>query len=81
MMDISLSGLIGAIVGTVAAAVLYHLFIGRLELKLREREPMRTAEDRDRLEAKLSVMRRAVLATDLFLFAGLGYWLGHQAGG
>jgi len=76
MFDISLAGLIGAIIGTVVAGVNYHLFIGVLERSMREREPAQTAEERDTLDTKLSLMRRLVLTADLFVFAALGYWLG-----
>ena len=76
MMDISLAGLIGAIVGTVIAGVNYHLFIGVLERPMREREPSQTAEERDSLDAKLSLVRRIVLTADLFVFAAVGYWIG-----
>ena len=76
MLDISLAGLIGAIVGTVVAGVNYHLFIGVLERSMREREPTMTAEERDTNEAKLSLIRRIVLTVDLFAFAALGYWIG-----
>jgi hypothetical protein len=81
MMDISLSGLLGAFIGTLVAAALYHLFIGVLDRTLRKRGQTLAAEERDTMEVKLSLVRRVVLTTDLFLFAGLGYWLGHQAGG
>jgi hypothetical protein len=76
MLDISLAGLIGAIVGTVVAGVNYHLFIGVLERAMREREPTQTAEQRDAMGAKLSLMRRFVLTADLLVFAGIGYWIG-----
>ena len=76
MLDISLAGLIGAIVGTIVAGVNYHLFIGVLERAMREREPTRTAEERDAMDAQLSLMRRFVLAADLLVFAGIGYWIG-----
>ena len=76
MLDISLAGLIGAIVGTVVAGVNYHLFIGVLERAMREREPTQTAEERDSMDAKLSLMRRFVLTADLLVFAALGYWIG-----
>ena len=81
MMDISLAGLIGAILGTVVAAVNYHLFIGVLERRMREREQVQTAEERDHTDVRMSLMRRIVLTTDLFVFAASGYWLGDKFGG
>jgi hypothetical protein len=77
MMGISLAGLIGAILGTVVAAVNYHLFIGALERGLRTREQLQTAEERDSMDARMAMIRRIILTTDLFVFAALGYWIGH----
>jgi hypothetical protein len=76
VLDISLAGLIGAIVGAIVAGVNYHLFIGVLEKSMRERSQTQTAEERDTLDTKLSLMRRIVLTADLFVFAALGYWIG-----
>jgi hypothetical protein len=76
VLDISLAGLIGAIVGTIVAGVNYHLFIGVLERGMRKREETLSAEDRDRLDTQMSLLRRVVLAADLFAFAALGYWIG-----
>jgi hypothetical protein len=81
MMGISLAGLIGAIVGTVVAAVNYHLFIGVLEHRLRGREQSQTAEERDHMDKRMSLIRRVVFTVDLFVFAGVGYWLGHEVWG
>jgi len=76
MMNISLAGLLGAIAGTVVAGVSYHLFIGVLEQRMREREQLQTAEERDSFDARMSLVRRVVLTVDLFLFAAVGYWIG-----
>jgi hypothetical protein len=81
MIDISLAGLLGAIAGTVVAGVNYHLFIGVLERSMREREQTQTAEERDSFDRKMSLVRRIVLTTDLFVFAALGYWLGRTIWG
>jgi hypothetical protein len=82
MMDISLGGLIGAVIGTLIAGVNYHLFIGVLERRIRERPLMQTpSEAGDSLDQRLALLRRAVLTIDLLLFAGVGYWLGHAAAG
>jgi len=77
-MDLSLAGLIGAMIGTVVAAVIYHAFIGALDRGLRTRVSSRTAEGRDTAEFHMSLVRRAMLAVDLFIFAALGYWLGRM---
>jgi uncharacterized membrane protein YqhA len=76
MIDLSLAGLIGAMVGTVVAAVVYHLFIGRLERAVRARQTLQKTEERDASDLSLSVVRRVVLAVDVFILAAFGYWLG-----
>jgi hypothetical protein len=81
VLDISLAGLIGAIAGTFVAGVNYHLFIGVLERRMRGREQTQTAEERDSMDVKLSLMRRIVLTVDLFVFAAVGYWIGESVGG
>ncbi len=81
MLDISVAGLIGAIVGTAVAGVNYHLFIGVLERAMREREQTQTAEERDANETKLSLIRRIVLTVDLFAFAAVGYLIGKSVWG
>jgi hypothetical protein len=78
VLDISLAGLIGAIAGTFVAGVSYHLSIGAVDRWMRERAQSQTAEERDRAETTMSLMRRIVLTTDLLLFAGLGYWIGNR---
>jgi hypothetical protein len=81
VLDISVAGLIGAIIGTVVAGVNYHLFIGVLERWMREREHTQTAEERDTSDVKLSLVRRIVLTVDLFAFAAAGYWIGKSVWG
>ena len=77
MMDISLGGLIGAMIGTLIAGVNYHEFIGILERRLREQS--QTPAERDSFDQRMTLVRRVVLTVDLFLFAAVGYWLGHLA--
>jgi hypothetical protein len=74
MINLSLAGLIGAIVGTMVAAIFYHLFIGNLERAMRVRAQSLPEEERG--DFSLSVVRRVVLTLDLMVFAALGYWLG-----
>jgi hypothetical protein len=76
VLDISLAGLLGAIAGTVVAGVNYHLFIGVLDRAMRERAQTQTAEERDTMDVRMSLLRRIVLTVDLFAFAAVGYWLG-----
>ena len=76
MIDLSLAGLIGAMVGTAVAAVVYHLFVGVIERAVRARQ--QSSEQQEPAELSLSIVRRAVLMIDLFAFAALGYWLGQM---
>jgi hypothetical protein len=81
MIDLSAWGLVGAIAGTVVAAVNYVAVIGFVEKSLRAHDRSQTAEERAEFERKIGVMRRSVLALDILLFGGLGYWLGEALGG
>jgi hypothetical protein len=81
MMEISLAGLLGAMVGTVVAAVNYGLVIGFVQNSLRAHDRSQTPEERAAFEGKLAVMRRTVLALDILVFGGIGYWLGQLIGG
>jgi hypothetical protein len=78
MIDLSFAGLIGAILGTAVAAVVYHLFIGNLERTVQAR--IQSLPDDERGDFSLSVVRRVVLTLDLLVFAALGYWLGNMFG-
>ena len=69
MIDLSLAGLLGAIVGTMVAAVNYHVTIGFIERSLRAHEHSQSAEERETFEQKLSLLRRIVLAVDVLVFA------------
>ena len=81
MMEISPAGLLGAVAGTALAGVTYHLFIGVLERSMREREQTQTPEERDSFDRRMSLIRRIVLTTDLFVFAAVGYWIGRTLWG
>jgi hypothetical protein len=76
MLDLSLFGLLGAIAGTAVAAVAYGPLVMRVERGFRARGQPQTADERKTFESELSVLRRAVLAVDILVFAGVGYWVG-----
>jgi hypothetical protein len=78
MIDISLSGLLGAFIGTLVAAAVYHLSIGSIERLLRGRARLKTAEERNRFANEVALLRRAVLTAELAIFAGGGYWLAER---
>jgi len=81
MIDLSLSGLLGAIVGTMVAAFAYGPLAAAVERGVRARAPGENAAERATLEQELSLLRRAVLLGDIIVFAGIGYWLGGMIGG
>jgi curli biogenesis system outer membrane secretion channel CsgG len=77
MIDLSLPGLIGAMVGTAVAAMLYTPLVSLVERGLRTHE----REDVEALEREISILRRAVLAADIIMLGGIGYWLGERIAG
>jgi hypothetical protein len=76
MIEISLAGLVGATVGIVIAAAVYGTVIDAVERWLASRR-----EPDERSGDEITVLRRGVLAFDILLFAGLGYWIGYRIGG
>jgi hypothetical protein len=72
MLDLSLGGLIGAFIGTVVAAA-YAPLVATIERGFRAR--CDAGEQSELLAREMSLLRRAVLAADIAVFAGLGYWL------
>jgi hypothetical protein len=80
MMDLSLAGLIGAVIGTIVAALAYVPLLTFVERGLRSRASAGSADERESFEREASLLRRAVLAADIIVFAGIGYWLGRMIG-
>jgi hypothetical protein len=78
-MDISLAGLIGAAVGTAVSAAIYGRLVERIETALRKGR--RAEDDRGTFAQEIALLRRGVLAVDILLCAGLGYWIGQKIGG
>jgi hypothetical protein len=79
MVDLSLAGLIGAIIGTAIAALVYGRLVALVERSLRARDRSESAVAGKTFEHAL--LLRVVLATDIIVFAGIGYWLGAMIGG
>jgi hypothetical protein len=77
-MELSLAGLIGAVVGTMASAVFYGPLVDAVEGALRKRA---TTEDRATFAQEIALLRRGILAADMLLCAGIGYWVGLKIGG
>jgi hypothetical protein len=77
MIDLSLAGLLGAVVGLVLAALAYAPLLVFVERGFRSRDPSTNDEQRKTFEQEMSLLRRAVLAVDMIVLGGIGYWLGH----
>ena len=78
MFNLSLAGLLGAVIGTVVAALVYVPLVDFVERGLRSRAD--SSAEGETLDQEMSLLRRAVLAADIIVFAGIGYWLGGMMG-
>jgi hypothetical protein len=81
MIDLSLAGLLGAIVGIVVAAFAYGPLVAFVERGFRPRDASASAEEREAFEQERSLLRRTVLAVDILVLSGIGYWLGATIAG
>jgi Na+/glutamate symporter len=80
MIAISYAGLAGATVGLVIAALIYGPIAAAVEQRVRAaRVP--AAEDHAAFAQDVALLRRGVLAFDILVFGGLGYWVGDAIGG
>jgi hypothetical protein len=77
MIDISLGGIIGAIVGTIVAALAYGTLASLIERALAARRAQEPQEP-GVAGNELAMLRRGVLTFDILIFAGLGYWIGDR---
>jgi hypothetical protein len=80
MINLSLAGLVGAVIGTIVAALAYVPLVTFVESALRSRASSGSADERETFEQEISLLRRAVLAADIIVFAGIGYWLAGMIG-
>jgi len=80
-MELSLAGLIGAMIGTLLGAINYAMIVSFVVRVLRANDQSQTAAERDALETRISVGRRAILAADIVICAGVGYWFGKTMAG
>ena len=81
MIDLSLAGLLGAIVGIVVAAFAYGPLVAFIERGFRPHDASASTEEREAFEQERSLLRRAVLAVDILVLSGIGYWLGATIAG
>jgi len=80
MIAISYAGLAGAAGGFVVAALIYAPLAAAIERRLRSRR-VPAAEDHATFAQEMALLRRGVLAFDILLFGGIGYWIGDSIGG
>jgi hypothetical protein len=80
-MDLSPSGLLGAMLGTIVGVLNYVVFLRVLVPRLRVLDKSQSREEREEFERKMSLMRRIILAADVVLFAAVGYYAGRFIGG
>jgi hypothetical protein len=78
-MELSLAGLIGAVLGTAVSAALYGPLVDAVEGALRKRRA--ATEERGTFAQEIALLRRGILAADMLLCAGVGYWIGVTIGG
>ena len=81
MIDLSFAGLVGAILGTVVAAIVYAPLVAIAERGFKTRGQPQTAQEREMFGQEISLLRRTVLAVDIIVLGGIGYWLGQTVGG
>jgi hypothetical protein len=80
-MELSLAGLIGAMIGTLLGAINYAMIVSFVVRALRANDTSQTAAERDAFETRISVLRRAILGADIAICAGVGYWFGKTIAG
>jgi hypothetical protein len=78
MINLSLAGLLGAVIGTVVVALIYVPLVDFVERGMRSRAD--SGAEGETLEQEISLLRRAVFAADIIVLAGVGYWLGGMVG-
>jgi len=74
MIDLSFAGLIGAFLGTAVAALAYAPLV-RFVQRLFTPAAVSDETEQETSREEIALLRRVVLAIDIIVFAGLGYWL------
>jgi len=80
-MDLSLAGLIGAMLGALMGAINSIVIVAYVVGQLRAKDASQTPAEREAFEVKLAVIRRLILGVDIAVCAGIGYWFGMTVGG
>jgi hypothetical protein len=79
MIAISYAGLAGAALGIVLAALSYGPLMAAIERRFRARRSP-TEDDRATFAQEIALLRRGVLAFDILVLGGIGYWIGDSIG-
>jgi hypothetical protein len=80
-MELSLAGLIGAMIGTAVGAMNSVAIVVYAEGWMRARNTIQGAEERAAFAERVAVMRRVILAADILICGSVGYWFGRTLGG
>jgi len=74
-MELSLGAVIGAAIGAILGVANFAMLAPMINEKLRA-AAAKTGEGRQELENRISAARRGILAFDMLVFMGAGYWAG-----
>jgi hypothetical protein len=80
-MDLSPSGLLGAMLGTIVGVLNYAVFLRVVVPRLYALDRSQSTGEREEFERKMSLMRRIILGADVVLFAAVGYYAGRLISG
>ena len=80
-MELSLGALVGAMAGAALGAVNFAIIAPMIDRKLRAAAVPDTPDAREDLERRIAGARRSILAFDMLVFVGAGYWAGTTLGG
>jgi uncharacterized membrane protein YeaQ/YmgE (transglycosylase-associated protein family) len=79
-MELSLWGLIGALVGAMLGYLNFRAIIGLLEPRLRAHDKSDTAEERGAFERKIALLRRTFFTLEVVILGIVGYFVGTWLG-
>ncbi|MEA2929397.1 MAG: hypothetical protein QOG38_1825 [Hyphomicrobiales bacterium] len=80
-MELSLGALLGAMAGAALGAAGFAIIAPLIDSRMRAAAIADTADAREDLERRIAGARRGVLALDMLVFVGAGYWAGTALGG
>ncbi|MEZ5839639.1 MAG: hypothetical protein R3D02_04155 [Hyphomicrobiales bacterium] len=80
-MDISLAGVVGALIGLLVAIVDYRVITGIVRGKLRERRRFASIEENERAERRLDLIFQGIFVVTVIAMMAIGYWFGLTIGG